>query len=77
MLREEGKKGRATRRVNVYFSDDAYESLTEIAQRKGKSISDVLRDALALEKWYEDTKEEGGRVLVERDNGQLREIVRP
>jgi predicted CopG family antitoxin len=77
MLKEEERKRRTTHRVNVNFSDDAYEVLTEMARRKGKSISEVLRDAIALEKWFEDTKEEGGRVLVERDNGQMREIVRP
>ena len=53
------------------------ETLTEIARQKDKTISDVLRDALALEKWYEDTKQEGGRVLVELDDGRVREIVRP
>lgn len=72
-----GERGRATRRVNVYFSDDAYEVLAEIAHRRGKSVSDVIRDAIALEKWYEDTKEEGGRVLVELGDGRVREIVRP
>ncbi len=77
VLKEQEKRGKATHRVNVYFSDEAYEALNEIAHRKGKSISDVLRDALALEKWYEDTKQEGARVLVEREDGQLREIVRP
>jgi predicted transcriptional regulator len=77
MLKEEGRKRRATHRVNVNFSDDAYEALKEIAHNRDKTISEVLRDAIALEQWYEDTKREGGRVLVEREDGQLREIVRP
>ena len=77
MLQQEGKKGHTTHRVNVNFSDDAYEALKEIARRKGKSISEVIRDAIALEKWYEDTKREGGRVIVELDDGRTREIVRP
>jgi hypothetical protein len=64
-------------RVNANFSPESYEVLTEIAQRRGKSISDVLRDAIAFEKWYQDIVDSGGHVLVERDNGRLREIVRP
>ncbi len=68
---------RSSHRVNVDFSEDAYEVLTDIAHRRGKTISGVLRDALALEKWYEDTKDEGGRVLVERKSGELRELLRP
>jgi hypothetical protein len=34
----------------------------------------VLRDALALEMWFDDTYREGGRFLIER-GGQTREIV--
>ena len=80
MLRE-GKrtkrKKRSTHRVNVNFSDDAYEALKEIARSRDKSISEVLRDAIALEQWYESTKREGGRVIVELEDGRVREVVRP
>lgn len=61
-------------RVNVNFSEEAYDELTELAQRKGKTLSDLLRDAIALERWFDETKREGSRVLVERD-GKVREIV--
>jgi predicted CopG family antitoxin len=61
-------------RVNVNFSDDAYRQLTELAQRKGKTVSDLLRDAIALERWFDDTRREGSRVLVERE-GKVREII--
>ncbi len=62
-------------RVNVNFSDDAYEELSELAQRKGKTISDLLRDAIALERWFEETNREGSRVLVEKRDGKVREII--
>lgn len=68
---------RSTHRVNVNFSDEAYKELTEMARRRNKTLSDVLRDALALEKWYEEAKEEGSKVLVERKNGRMREVLRP
>ncbi len=71
------RKERSSRRVNVDFSNDAYEVLTHIAQRKGQTVSGVLRDALALEKLYEDTVLKNGRVLVEREDGSLREVIRP
>jgi len=64
-----------SRRVNVIFSQSAYEVLEDLARRKGKSLSDTLRDAIALEKWFEDTRSEGGHVLIERD-GRLRELVK-
>ncbi len=64
-------------RVNANFSRDAYEILADIAEKRGKSISDVLRDAIAFEKWYQDTIDDGGHVLVERDGGRVLELVRP
>jgi hypothetical protein len=63
-----------THRVNVNFSEGAYKALDELAQQKGKTMSEVLRDAISLEKWFEDTRAEGGRVLVERD-GEAREVI--
>ena len=61
-------------RVNVNFSESAYEALDELARRRGKTMSEILRDAISLEKWFEDTRDEGGRILVERD-GEAREII--
>lgn len=76
MLKEKRRGKRTTHRVNVNFSDDAYEALKEIARNRDKTISEVLRDAIALEQWYEETKREGGRVIVELQDGREREVVR-
>lgn len=63
------------KRVTVSFSPGAYQTLEELAQAKGKSLSETLRDAIAHEKWLLDTREkEGARILIER-NGSLREVV--
>lgn len=61
-------------RCTVVFADSTYMVLNEIAGRKGKSKGQVLRDAISLSKYFEDIKNEGGRILVERD-GTTREIV--
>ena len=63
-----------SKRVNVNFSDGAYDDLETIAAQQGRSKADVLRDAIALERLFQDTKREGGRLLVERD-GEIREII--
>jgi hypothetical protein len=54
-------------RVNVNFSDDAWRTLKDLARRKGKTISEVIRDAIALEMWAQNTWESGARILVEHD----------
>jgi hypothetical protein len=63
-----------THRVNVNFSDEAYEALESLANREGKTISGILRDAIALKLWFANTHKDGGRVLVERE-GQIREVM--
>lgn len=64
----------ADHRVNVNFSESAYQALDEIARAKGVPKAEALRDAIALAKWVLDTKKEGGRILADR-NGDIRELV--
>jgi predicted DNA-binding protein len=52
------------KRVNVNFSDEVYRELTELAKQQGKTLSDVLRDALTLEKYVTEAQWSGGRLLV-------------
>ena len=61
-------------RLSVTFSDQIFAALSELAEAKGTSMAEVLRDAIALEKWFAETTEQGGRVLVERD-GKTREVI--
>lgn len=56
----------------IDFSASTYKVLEELA--KGRSIGDALRDAIALSKWFKDAREDGARILVER-NGKLKEII--
>jgi hypothetical protein len=65
---------RAGQRVNVTFSEQAYATLVALAQAEGKTLSETLRDALALKKWMADAQRAGAHVLIER-NGRLQEVV--
>jgi hypothetical protein len=67
-------QAKRTHRINVNFSDAAYSTLETLARDQGKSMSEILRDAIALEKWFHGVYERGGRVLVE-ENGRTREIL--
>jgi predicted DNA-binding protein len=66
---------RTSRRLNVIFSERAYDQLNQLAKKKDKPMADVVRDAVALEKWVEETTEKGGRLLVEDRDGKIREVV--
>jgi hypothetical protein len=62
--------------VHVSFSAELYQMLEEIAQKREKSVTDIIEEAIGLEKWYVKAREEGGRVIVEHPNGNKWELVR-
>ena len=65
-------KGR--HRLNVNFAASTYEALEELARKQGKSKAEVLRDVIALAKYIQDTRDQGGHILVERE-GKTLELV--
>lgn len=63
------------KRINLNLAPRAYHELRALADIRGRTISDVIRDALVLSRWfYEVTHEEGTHLLIER-NGKQREIL--
>ena len=68
-------KEAAANSVVVTFSGEALAALTQVSDQTGKNVGEVLREAIALARWYEQVREEGGRVLVDR-RGKLSELVR-
>ena len=61
-------------RFTVTLTKNAAEILEDLARRTGKSKSDIMRDALFLERYVRDAWDEKGRVIVER-NGDKYEIL--
>lgn len=61
--------------VRVSFSAEVYEMLEEIAHKKCKSVTEVIEDAIGLERWYLRTRDEGGKVIIEGKNGDIWELV--
>lgn len=75
MVEAERKKNRSTRRVNVNFSEEAYEALESLARERGTTMAEVLRDAISLEQWVEEVrKDRDARLLIER-HGDRRELL--
>ena len=71
-----GERERANEdEVRVSFSPEVYGMLEEIARKKCKSVTEVIEDAIGLEKWYLKTREEGGKIIIEGKNGDMWELV--
>jgi ribbon-helix-helix protein len=62
-----------TKRVNVIFSSQQYQMLKDLAERQGVSISDVLRQALALTKLIAEAERNDQKFLIEKD-GQYQQV---
>ncbi len=66
----------AAPRLSVSFDPRSAERLERLAtDEQGKA--EVIRDALVLEDMYRDATASGGRLLVQRPDGSVAEILRP
>ncbi len=63
-------------RLSVTFDKRSTERLDRLASDdQGKA--EVIREALALEDLYRDVTSKGGRMLIQRADGSIAEVVRP
>lgn len=69
-----GAKKSAYKRLTINLTPELHAELTERAERRGLSITDLIRRAVALDKFVDDNLQQGGRVLVERAE-EVREVV--
>jgi hypothetical protein len=72
----ENKEEKRVHRVNVNFSPEIYKTLEDLSNLSGKSMADILRDAIGLEKFVQETRREGGKIYVDRDGRTSELLVR-
>jgi predicted transcriptional regulator len=61
-------------KMSVNLSEDAVRKLKAMAGKNGITLTEQLRRSIATEVWREQVEESGGSVLVENENGQVREV---
>lgn len=61
--------------ITVTFSGEALAALSQLSTDTGKNVGEVLREAIALARWYQQVRQSSGRVLVDR-GGKIKELVR-
>jgi hypothetical protein len=62
-----------TKRVNVIFTPQQYQLLKDLAARQGITLSDLLRQSLALTKLIVEADLKGEKILIDKD-GQLQQL---
>jgi hypothetical protein len=66
----------ATRRVSVNLTEEAIKSLEALAQKRGVTMTEALRKAIATEKFLVDEVSEGTKVLLlSKDGKNTRQIL--
>jgi predicted DNA-binding protein len=62
-------------KTSVTLPEESLEALRQISARRGSSMAEVLRKAIATEKFLEDTVAEGGKVLIEDRDKRIRQLL--
>lgn len=62
-------------KTSLNLPENAVEALKELAQKRGTTLAQVVRQAIATEKFLHDTVEEGGKVLIEDKDKSLRQVL--
>lgn len=62
-------------KVIVNLSKEVIDAWKEIATDRGTTMTEVLRQAIAAEYYIWKERSAGGKILVEKKSGEIREIV--
>lgn len=66
---------RLKQKVTVSLTGEAIGAIKAIASRRGVSMSDALRQAIGTEKFLVEERDRGSKILIERPDQSLREVV--
>mgnify|MGYP001591347940 CR=1 FL=1 len=62
-------------KTSVTLPEDSLKALRAISEKTGASMAEVLRKAIATEKFLQDTVAEGGKVLIEDKDKTLKQLL--
>jgi hypothetical protein len=70
------KRPAGTVRLSVNLDPKVAEALRTLAEKRGATVSEVVRDAIATEKFLSDVRENDERLLLQNADGTYtREII--
>jgi hypothetical protein len=64
-----------SRKITVNLSEEVLNALNELSRRRGLTVTETLRRSISTEKYIQDALDEGAKILIERPNGSIRELV--
>ena len=64
-----------TKRVSVSLPLETIEKLDQIASRHGITMTDAIRRAIATEAYIDKEIQENSKILIQKSDNTLREVV--
>ena len=62
------------KRQSITFTGDGVETLEKMADERGMTVSEIVREAVALEAWRYDVEREGKRIFAGKDRDTAHEV---
>jgi hypothetical protein len=62
-------------KVIVLVSQEVVDAISSMASRRGVTMSHVIRCAIGTEKFLDEVNSDGGSVLIEYQDGRVRQLV--
>lgn len=62
-------------KTSVNLPEVTLTALEALAKKRGKSMSQVIRDAIATETFLQETADNGGKVLIKDKDETLRQLL--
>ena len=64
-----------TVKISANLPKDAFDALKQLSEKKGVSMTEILRRAIGTEKLLNDTVDSNGKVLIEEANKRVRQVL--
>ncbi|WP_047534526.1 CopG family transcriptional regulator [Methylotenera sp. N17] len=62
-------------KTSFNLSKDILNQLEAMAKTRGVSKADILRQAIANQKFFIDTESSGGKILIEEEDKSLKRVI--
>jgi hypothetical protein len=62
-------------KLTVNLSGDVYDTLKDLADQQGTTVTDALRKAIGTESFFRSQKESGSEILLRDKNKDLRQVL--
>jgi hypothetical protein len=62
-------------KTSVNLPDVTLIVLGDIAKKRGKTLSQVIRDAIATEKILQDAVDDNAKILIKEKDGSIKQLI--